>query len=181
MQEIWMDIPNYKGYQVSNFGRIRTFDKITYTKRHGERHWENRILKQKIQTRKDGRKDARVELWNNGNHKTFLVSRLIAFTFYNEDINNINLTVNHKDGDSLNNRLDNLELISLADNIRHAFDTGLNKTCITITLINKETCEVQKYRSLQKASLMIGRNHGYLSNCIKKNKYENEKYKWEVS
>lgn len=43
MKEIWMDIPNYKGYQVSNFGKVRTYNKITYSKKHGERHWKNRI------------------------------------------------------------------------------------------------------------------------------------------
>lgn len=31
MQEIWKDIPNYSGYQVSNLGNVRTFNKITYT------------------------------------------------------------------------------------------------------------------------------------------------------
>lgn len=44
MEEIWKDIPRYKGYQASNFGRIRTHNKTTYTKRHGERHWKDRIL-----------------------------------------------------------------------------------------------------------------------------------------
>ena len=35
MKEIWKDIPNYKGYQASSLGRIRTYNKITYTKLHG--------------------------------------------------------------------------------------------------------------------------------------------------
>ena len=29
MEEIWKDIPDYKGYQVSNLGRVRTYNKIT--------------------------------------------------------------------------------------------------------------------------------------------------------
>ena len=34
-------------------------------------------------------------------------------------------TVNHIDGNSLNNHADNLEWISHADNIRHGFEIGL--------------------------------------------------------
>ena len=45
--EIWKDIKDYPGYQVSNLGRVRTYNKITHTEKHGIRHWENRILKQK--------------------------------------------------------------------------------------------------------------------------------------
>jgi len=35
------------------------------------------------------------------------------------------LTINHKDGDKTNNKIDNLECISLKENIRHGFKTGL--------------------------------------------------------
>ena len=42
MEEIWKNIPNYEGYQVSNLGRIRTFNKLTYTKKHGIRKWKNK-------------------------------------------------------------------------------------------------------------------------------------------
>lgn len=42
--EIWKDIPRYEGYQVSNYGRIRSYNKITYTEKHGYRHWKNKIL-----------------------------------------------------------------------------------------------------------------------------------------
>lgn len=35
------------------------------------------------------------------------------------------LTINHKDGNKCNNHVDNLECISIADNLRHAYATGL--------------------------------------------------------
>jgi hypothetical protein len=48
--------------------------------------------------------------------KSFLVHRLVAQAFLGESP----LTVNHIDGNKLNNQLSNLEYLSVADNNRHA-------------------------------------------------------------
>ena len=45
MNEIWKDIEGYPGYQVSSEGKVRTYNKVTFTKKHGVRHWENRYIK----------------------------------------------------------------------------------------------------------------------------------------
>ena len=97
--EIWKDIPNYSGYQASNLGRIRTYNKVTYTKMHGERHWKDRILSFKPST--SSRKNInqgmgyRVDLWKDGKPKTLLVARLVATTFL-ENLIDTKMTVNHK-------------------------------------------------------------------------------------
>ena len=176
MKEIWKDIPNYEGYQVSNLGRVRTHNKTTYTKRHGVRNWKDRVLKYKGETYNTG---YRVSLWKDGKCNTFLVARLVAFTFYNEDINNHKLTVDHVDGNRFNNNINNLELVSLAENIRRAFKNDLmpqNKTKI----IDKETKEEKIFNSMSQASLFIKRNKGYISMKCKQNIYEDNKYKWEI-
>jgi hypothetical protein len=36
------------------------------------------------------------------------------------------LTVNHIDGDKINNSLSNLEVVTMAENIQHSYDIGLN-------------------------------------------------------
>ena len=176
MQEIWKDILDYHGYQVSNLGRVRTHNKVSYTEKHGERHWKNRILKYKGKTCKTG---YRVDLWKDGKPKTLLVARLVSFTFNDKDINDHTLTVNHIDGDRLNNNLENLELISLKENIQHAFRTGLQHQ-IKVKIEDKITGTIIYPSSLSEGSKLIGNNQGYLSECIKKDKFENKRYKWEL-
>lgn len=178
MEEIWKDIPNYDGYQVSNLGRVRTFNKITYTKKHGFRKWKNRILKMKLHKTKK-RKTYRVDLWKNGKPKTFLVARLVAFTFLNEDINNKELTVNHKDGNPLNNNIDNLELITLKENIIHGYKTELYHNQIKVKIIDKKSNKEIIFRNLSMGSLFMNYKKSYLSGCKKKDKKENILYKWE--
>ena len=177
MEEIWKNIPNFDGYQVSNFGRIRTHNKITYTKKHGMRKWKDRILKYKGQTYKTG---YRVDLWKNGKPYTLLVARLVAFTFYDKDINNHNLTVDHVDGNRFNNNINNLELVSLKENIQRGFNNGLYTKQTRIKLINKNNNYDKTFRSMSEASKAIGRSHGYISAKIKENKYEDKNFKWEL-
>lgn len=179
MQEIWKDIPNYSGYQVSNLGKVRTYNKITI-KNGIERHWKNRILKYKSTNENAYRTGYRVDLWKNGKPKTFLVARLVAFTFYDEDINNHKLTVDHVDGNRFNNNISNLELVSLGENIKRGFATGLYSCQKKVKIINKETKEEKVFNSLSKGSLYMKYGIKYLSDKINKNKFENKKYKWEL-
>jgi len=179
MEEKWADISEYKNiYEVSNLGRIRTHvDKTTYTEKHGIRHWKQRILKPKGQTYATG---YRVSLWKDGEQKDFLVSRLVAFTLFNEDINNHKLTVNHIDGNRFNNHIDNLELISLADNIRHGFETGLFTCCKKTILKNVITKETNEFHSMSKASEFLGKDFRFISGMIKKNIFYYRNYIIEI-
>lgn len=70
-----------------------------------------------IQTRRDGYQQTRV----NG---TSLVHRLVASAFLGDVTN---LTVNHKDGNRSNNHVNNLEIVTMQENVIHAFKTGLSK------------------------------------------------------
>lgn len=158
--EIWKKIEGYDGYEVSNYGRVRTNGKITHTDKHGYRHWKDRVLKQKI----TNTNCYRVDLWKDGKVKSFLVHRLVASAFLGMPENE-KMTVNHKDGNRLNNHIDNLEWLSLADNIRHAFRNGLmaEENCMLIG----ENGSENHYYSLAEASRSIGRNSAYISNCKK--------------
>lgn len=177
---IWKDIPDFSGYQVSDTGLVRTHNKVTHTERHGDRHWKNRTLKFKS-SKNAKRNQARVDLWKDGKPYCFIVARLVAFTFYEADITDNSLTVNHIDGNWKNNNLKNLEIVSLADNIKHGFENGLYHRCKKVKVTDKETGEVVLCRSEAEASRRIGKCNSYIHEMIKNGKHENKRFSWEYT
>jgi hypothetical protein len=105
-------------------------------------------------------------LWKDGKCKDWLVARLVAITFLGEPTEGF--TVNHMDGNRLNNHIENLEWLSLADNIRHAFETGLCHSQKQITVTDAEV--TFSFRSYAQLDVFLGRSKGYTSNRIKKNR-----------
>lgn len=61
-----------------------------------------------------------------GKKRTMLIHRLVWLA-HKGKIKDDKLQINHKDGDKLNNKLSNLELVTNRENIIHAYKTGLNK------------------------------------------------------
>ena len=55
-----------------------------------------------------------------------LVHRLVAEVFVQKI--EVGKTVNHKDGNKQNNNFENLEVVSMSDNIKHAMVQGINPT-----------------------------------------------------
>lgn len=101
--EIWKDIEGYEGlYQVSNFGNVKSLKR-------------NIVLKPEVLDKGY----LRVGLNKNGSRKRFLVHRLVLCTFdsyksYPE------YEVNHKDLNTSNNKLENLEWCTPNQNRVHA-------------------------------------------------------------
>lgn len=173
-KEIWKDIPRYEGYyQASNQGRIKSL--LFQSNVHNKKYPREKILKQKI----DKTNSWHVDLWKDGKHKTYLVARLVATTFL-DDLIETDMTVNHKDGNRLNNNIENLEWLTRGDNIRHAFDNGL-MPYRKIEVIDKSTNKTVFTGSQTKASLFMGKRRTYISEKEKRNISENEKFIWRYS
>ena len=171
MNEVWKDIPGYENlYQASNLGNIRTVEgKTTNNARRQGRVWKQRVLKPKKRMRKNGSYDYRVELWKDGDHKTLLVSRLVAMTWcdgYKE-----NLTVNHIDGNPKNNIPSNLEWVTRRENIQKGYSAGLYSSCTKKCKITWSDNE-KEFRSYSDASEFLGMNKHYISCCMSNNKNE---------
>ncbi len=126
-EEIWKDIPNYEGiYQASNLGRIKSLKrkvKIFYTKLNKEafKTQKERILK----PRKSKLGYLDVCLCVDNKTKLEFVHRLVALTFLEHS--ETNNTVNHINGCKSDNYVSNLEWLSLSDNQKHSYKTGLRK------------------------------------------------------
>jgi hypothetical protein len=121
MEEIWKDVVGYEGYyQVSNFGRIKSVDRIV-------NHISGRKrVKGLIMTPKNaGCGYLKVDLSKNNKYKAEYVHRLVLKHFKGED--KLKPEVNHKNGNKTDNRLDNLEWVDSSENKNHAILTGLRK------------------------------------------------------
>lgn len=77
--------------------------------------WNKRNKKLKTRVNKYGYED--IGLWIEKKKICFLVHRLVAECYL--DSWKSTLTVNHKDFNKLNNHVDNLEMLTIVDNLNH--------------------------------------------------------------
>lgn len=133
--EVWRDVVGWEElYEVSNLGRVRTkYRVIMYDRNKGKNVLEPKTITQRIRKQKLNKHTGYLMVGLNGKGKSINVTvhSMVAHAFieyYVPQGSGKGMCTNHKDGCKTNNNVDNLEVISLGDNTRHMFETGLSTT-----------------------------------------------------
>jgi hypothetical protein len=152
-EEIFKPIDGFKDYYVSNLGNVKS-------------NKTNRILKiQKLSGY------STVGLTNENKHYCFLIHRLVAEAFIPNPDNK--LTVNHKNHDTHDNRVDNLEWNTQKEQNEYNYktETEKRKTCRarSVVCFNKLTNELTKeFRSLSEGATWLNEqsNSTNVESCL---------------
>ena len=118
-KEKWVSVKGFEGrYEVSNLGRVKSL-----SRRAGNTITRERVLKTDKRLTVDGY--ARVSLRDGKRAHEFRLTRLVAEHFVPNPDNKE--TVNHKNGNKLDDRAENLEWMTREENMQHAYDNNLKK------------------------------------------------------
>lgn len=113
MQEIFKPIKDYEGfYSVSNFGRVQSGAREWIAGKGAVRSKGRSFLKPCL----DGCGYVIINLCKNSIRKTFSIHRLVWDHFGDKKRNGHLLQIDHIDNNKLNNRIDNLQLLSNRQN-----------------------------------------------------------------
>lgn len=150
---MWKDIKGFEGfYQINENGEIKSLDRTVHFK-HKDKFLKGAIKRQQIGT--NGYKI--VKLYKNDKKRyTFSVHKLVAETFlekppYAE-------CINHKDGNKLNNNVNNLEYCTYSHNNKEAIRLGLRK-------LNYSKIVEEKHKSKIKVVMFDNENIIVIKDC----------------
>ncbi len=112
-EEVWKDIPDYEGYQVSNKGNVKS---LSYNRTGKEGILKLCLCSMGYPI---------VSLGINGKMKSKRVHRIVAETFISNPEGKPN--INHINGIKTDNRMENLEWCTQKENVHHSEKNGLAK------------------------------------------------------
>jgi len=172
---MWKSIKGYEGYyEVSDDGRVRSLDRIVKNFGDYQRHLKGKEMK--------------LTMANNGYYvvnlrkkrsaKVFTVHTLVAQAFI--DNPNNYPTVNHKDGNKLNNRVDNLEWVSYGENNVHAIVHNLRRPRgVSVSQFDLFGNIIAVFRSVTEASRQTGVSRESISLCVNHYTHSAGGYIWK--
>lgn len=189
MEEIWKDVVGYEGiYQVSNFGGVRSCDRTIYYKRGKPSSPYKTVKGREITQHISNTGYYNVKLCNGGDRKYFFVHRLVATAFIPNKENKPQ--INHIDGNRLNNHVNNLEWVTMSENVLHAYNTGLNYGLrgdlsphkVKVLQFEKDGTFIREWSCMADAARSLnGTKEGIYSACRQKNCKTYKGYVWRYA
>lgn len=127
MKELWKEIPGFRGYRVSNFGRVYSMGRIitVVDNTRWDSTYKKPIAPRFLVPSKHSAGYRTVGLGRTG--KNHYVHDLVARAFIGE--RPIGMQINHVDGVKSNNVSTNLEYVTNRQNAEHARSRGLVAKC----------------------------------------------------
>ncbi|MCP4990740.1 MAG: endodeoxyribonuclease [Colwellia sp.] len=134
--EKWKPVVRYEGlYEVSSFGRIRSITRTVWNS--GPKCFQT--IKGCVRKLRNSNGYLNLTLVKDGVTKVESVHRIVAEAFL--DNYSDSLDVNHKNCIKKDNRVENIEMVTRSQNIKHAWDNGrmkLNKRLNGRFISNKD-------------------------------------------
>lgn len=134
--EIWKPIPQFDGYEASNFGMVRSLPKVVFTRHRGfvgTRLRGGKILARV--THHSGYLIVRLRR-NDGKFQNLTVHQAVARAFHG--LPPEGMVVAHKNNTKTDNRPENLEYMTNSDNVKCAHRDGLMPVTREKALANKK-------------------------------------------
>ncbi|MEN9924154.1 MAG: Deep-sea thermophilic phage [Pseudomonadota bacterium] len=126
MDEVWRPVVGFEeSHEVSNLGRVRSIARAITRRANRWSGLVTHIHAQRIlglRPERGGYLRSTISL--DGRQKQCMVHRLVANAFLDPAPTEEH-QINHRDGNKANNRADNLEWVTRAENMNHAYANGL--------------------------------------------------------
>lgn len=167
--EEWRDVVGFEGlYEVSNYGRVRSVDRVIIRKDGNRLPLKGKILRQQGKCGNSTIPRMQVFLSKEGHPYSKLVSRIVATAFIP---NPENLPeVNHIDEDPSNNHVENLEWCTSQYN--HDYGTRnqrqAEKLCKKVNVYDLDGKFIRQYESIKAAAEDIDGDPSSITKVCKK-------------
>lgn len=148
--EIWKEISINTNYLVSNFGRIKSKERLVPTK-NGFRKKKEHIL-----TPYDNHGYYHVGFLVNGKLTSPLVHRLVMYAF-GEVKSYPEWEIDHINGNTHDNRFENLEYVSSSENTKRAYNKNLQDKKVLSLSNRKRIATPEQIEYIKKQFVLEGR------------------------